>query len=285
MAQEFNMELRSQEDWSWLVAIDLFLSGLGGGLFLIFQLFDLPPSTALLSLALVIAGGLVLLAELGHPLRAWRAISRPLTSWISRGVIFVLLFIITGSLFIAPAFDLFSWLPWSPQSLSGRILGVIAALCAILVTLYPGFVLSASPSIPFWNSPILPVLFFSYSLLGASGIVLLLSPLGPSGLGAQRVGSSATLLIAANLALIAIYLLTLRRSVAAAKESLRRLTQGSLGWMFNGGVIFVGIILPLIVIAWAPSAEVLAGAFILFGALLFRYCVLKAGVYVPFPLT
>jgi hypothetical protein len=34
-----------------------------------------------------------------------------------------------------------------------------------------------------------------------------------------------------------------------------------------------------------PSILALAGLFILIGGLLFRYAVLKAGVYVPFPLT
>jgi len=41
----------------------------------------------------------------------------------------------------------------------------------------------------------------------------------------------------------------------------------------------------LVVVLWTPSAMALAGLFILIGGLLFRYCVLKAGVYVPFPLT
>ena len=39
MSQEvnsgFNMELRSQREWSWLLAIDLFLGGLGGGVVLV----------------------------------------------------------------------------------------------------------------------------------------------------------------------------------------------------------------------------------------------------------
>ena len=50
------------------------------------------------------------------------------------------------------------------------------------------------------------------------------------------------------------------------------------------GWLLVGMILPLFVLVWVASGAVLAGAFILTGALLFRYCILKAGVYVPFPL-
>ncbi len=292
MTNAFSMELRSQQEWSWLVAIDLFLGGLGGGLFLFFALFELPVSIALISLGLVVAGGVVLLAELGRPLRAWRAICRPFSSWISRGVIVVLLFVVSASLYIAPSFALFSWLPWAPhvfggQVLSGKVLWVIAGLCALLVTLYPGFVLSASPSIPFWNSPLLPVLFFTHSVTGACGILLLLSPYVPLSqiLEGEGVNSLAALLIVANFVLIAFYLLVLTKSGVAATEAVKRLKEGSLGWTFQAGVILAGTVVPLLLVLWMPSAAALAGAFILIGGLTFRYCVLKSGVYAPFPLT
>jgi formate-dependent nitrite reductase membrane component NrfD len=285
MVHEFNMELTPQEEWSWLLAIDLFLGGLGGGLFLLYQIFSLSASLAVLSLGLVVVGGLVLLAELGHPLRAWRALLKPFSSWISRGVIFVSLFLIFGALYVAPAFDFFSWLPWSGDSAGRSAIGAVAGIAAVLVTLYPGFVLSASPSIPFWNSPLLPVLFFSHSLMGASGIIFLLSPMGFDGAALPAVSSVGGPLILANFVLIGIYLFTLRGSGLAAKEAVRRLSEGPLGWTFRVGVVLVGMIVPLAVVLWLPSAAVLAGICILIGALLFRYCVLKAGVYVPFPLT
>ena len=92
-----------------------------------------------------------------------------------------MLFVVSASLYIAPNFALLAWLPWTPHLFAGKLLWGIAGMCALLVTLYPGFVLSASPSIPFWNSPLLPVLFFSQSVTGAGGILLLLSPFVPLG--------------------------------------------------------------------------------------------------------
>jgi len=285
MTDEFNMGLNRQGEWAWLVAVDLFLGGSGGGLFLLYMFFDLSPSAALFSLALVILGAVVLLCELGHPLRAWRAIARPSTSWISRGVIFVTVFIIAGFLSIAPSFSAFSGLLWSSASLGGRTLAVIAGISAFMVILYPGFVLSASPSIPFWNSPLLPVLFFAQSLLAANGIAFLFSPLGLYDLSLPAVSYLTALLIITNLILVAIHLLTLQRSGLPGRESLRLLNHGVLGWTFGGGVILLGMVLPLVIGLWIPSLVVVAGAFILIGTLLYRYCILKAGVYVPFPLT
>ena len=285
MAHEFNMDLTPQEEWSWLVAIDLFLGGLGGGLFLLYQIFGLSSAVALLSLGLVVLGGLVLLSELGHPLRALRALLKPFSSWISRGVIFVALFLIFGALYVAPAFESFSWLPWGDDPTAKKTIGAIAGAAALLVTLYPGFVLAASPSIPFWNSPLLPVLFFSHSLMGASGVVFLLAPFALNGAALPAIRVVGEVLIATNFALIAIYLLTLRGAGLAAREAVRRLSEGALGWTFQVGVVLVGMILPLAVVIWLPSAAAFAGICILIGALLFRYCVLKAGVYVPFAMT
>jgi formate-dependent nitrite reductase membrane component NrfD len=284
MINNFTVELRGQQEWAWLVAIDLFFGGVGGGLFLLFHNFNLSPAVGLLSLGLVAVGGLVLMAELGHPMRAWRAMAKPRTSWISRGMISVFLFILLGFLYIASSLPAFSWLPWSPGSPAGRVMGTMAGICALLVTLYPGFVLSASPSIPFWNSPLMPILFFAQSLLGASAIVILFSGLGLSDLAGPGLFSLAAVLIITNLALIAIHLWTLGHSGLAAKEAVGLLQRGSLGWIFNVGVVLVGMVFPLVVMVWVPSAMIFAGVFILIGGLLFRYCVLKAGVYVSFAL-
>ena len=279
MEQGFNMELKRQQEWSWLLAIWLFLGGSGSGLFLLFEIFDLPPFFALISLSSVLLGGVVLLSELGNPLRAWRAICRPSTSWLSRGVLFVSFFILSGFLAVAPEFAAFSWLPWNGGSALGGVLGWIAGLSALMITLYPGFFLSANRAIPFWNTPILPVVFFTYAVMGASGIVLLAAPFLKDGVG--QIVSLAAVPIVVNLFMVSVYLLTMNRSGGAAKESVRLLNRAPLGWTFWIGVMGVGMILPLPVILWFHPALVLAGAGILIGGLLFRYSVLKAGVYVP----
>ena len=281
----FNMELTRQREWSWLLAIDLYLGGLGGGLFLLFQFFNLPLFVAILALVLVALGALVLLSELGHPLRAWRAIFKIRTSWISRGVLFVSLYLGAGTLYVASTMSAFSWLPWAGDTLGARILWYIAGFCAVFVILYPGFILTASPAVPFWNTPLLPVLFLTHAVMGAGGIVLLVSPLNAFEASLGQIESLVSLLIVVNFLMIMIYLLNMNHSGVAAKEAVRLLTnRGPLGWTFGIGTIFVGMLLPLLVLVWVPSAVVLAGAGILIGALLFRYCVLKAGVYVPFPL-
>ena len=101
----------------------------------------------------------------------------------------------------------------------------------------------------------------------------------------EGINSLAALLIVANFVLIAFYLLVLNKSGLAATEAVKRLKKGSLGWTFQAGVILAGTVVPLLLVLWMPSAAALAGALVLIGGLIFRYCVLKSGVYAPFPLT
>jgi formate-dependent nitrite reductase membrane component NrfD len=284
MAHEFNTELTAQEEWGWLLALDLFFGGMGGGLFLLFLSFNLPPSVAVISVLFVALGAVVLMIELGHPLRAWRALCKPFSSWISRGVFCVTLFVFFGMLYSAPGFDAFSWLAPDSDSVR-RTIGVIAAVSALLVMLYPGFILAASPSIPFWNSPFLPVIFACHSLMVASGFLFLIAPLGLDSAKLPGISFLGVILIVVNLVMGAMYLGNSKGSGLAAKEAVRRLNAGSLGWTFKLGVVLLGMIGPLLIILWMPSVLALAGLLILIGGLLFRYCVLRAGVYVPFPLT
>ncbi len=284
MAHEFNTELVAQEEWGWLLALDLFLGGMGGGLFLLFLNFSLPPSLAVVSVIFVALGAVVLMVELGHPLRAWRALCKPFSSWISRGVFCVTLFVIFGMLYNARGFETTAWLAPDSDALR-RTIGVIAAISALMVTLYPGFVLAASPSIPFWNSPFLPLVFACHSLMVASGFLFLIAPIGLDGAKLPGVSFLAVILIVVNLVLGAMYLANSKRSGLASKEAVKRLNEGSLGWTFKLGAVLLGMVGPLLIVLWMPSALALAGLLILIGGLLFRYCVLRAGVYVPFPLT
>ena len=212
-------------------------------------------------------------------MRVWRTVSRPGTSWLSRGVLFVLVFLATGFLSVGPEFAAFSWLPIERGGAISGSLGWVAGLCALMIILYPGFFLSSNRAIPFWNTPLVPVLFFGFALLGGSGLVLLFSGLLKTGL--SSIITLAAVLIVVDLILVAVYLLAMGRSNAAARESVRLLSRFSLGWAFWVGVIAVGMVIPLIVALSLPSGASVAGAAILLGGLLFRYCVLKAGVFVP----
>jgi sulfite dehydrogenase (quinone) subunit SoeC len=284
MIGKFNVEQSSQGEWAWLLALYLFLGSLGGCLFLLVRIFSLPPAFAVVSIGLVLLGAVTIMFKLGSPQRAWRAISRPATSWISRGALCVACFFMFGCLSIAPSIAALSWLPWNDGTTLGSALGWVAALFALLTAIYPGFVVSNFRAIPFWNTPLVPLLFFTYAALAAAGVVLLGASSAPGNFA--QVALLAEVLIVVNAALSAVHLLVMSRVGGSASESVRRLNRVPLGTLFWIGVVLVGWIVPLATLMWMESATMLAGACIQIGAILFRYCVLKAGVYyVPAALT
>ena len=277
MARKFNAELKCQHEWGWLLSLWLFLSGTGSCLFLLYEIFRLPAVFAQVSLGIIVLGGVVLLLELGSPQRAWRGVSKLGSSWLSRGALSVGLFVVASFLFIAPSFPAFSWLPWGQGSALATLLEWIAGLCALMITLYPGIFLSQNRSIPFWNSPWLVLVMVFFAWLGASGVVLLGSSLVPGG---SRFFDALVWVMVANIVVTGAYLWAKGRAGGAAGESVRLLNAGPLKLSFWIGAVLVGMVVPL-VLAWMKSAPALAGACLLVGGFLFRYCVLKVGVYVP----
>ena len=99
--------------------------------------------------------------------------------------------------------------------------------------------------------------------------------------GLRPYDSLAAVLIVVNCILVCVYLLVMHRSGGPARESVRLLNRAPLNWTFRFGVVLVGMLLPLLLVLWVPTAAVLAGICMLIGGLLFRYCVLRVGVFVP----
>ena len=114
--------------------------------------------------------------------------------------------------------------------------------------------------------------------MGASGLVLAASFWVSGEL--QGIALLAGIVIVANLLLMAVHMLAMHRAGGASRESVRLLNRGPLGWTFWIGVVLVGMIAPLLLVALGQSVA-LAGSGLLVGTFLFRYCVLMAGVYVP----
>ena len=277
MSNAFNMDLRAQQEWSWLLAIWLFLGGSGSGLYVLYLAFGLAPFYGAVALGLILVGGIDLLVELGSPFRAWRVVFRAGTSWLSRGACCVSLFIVSAALALVPKLGIVPFSAPFANSLAVEVLGWFAGLCAVVIMLYPAFFFrSAARAVPFWNTPLLPLFFAGYALLGGAGVVLLT----PSAGAPAPIATLAVALIVINAAMIALHLTDMRRAGGSGRESVRLLNAAPLGGMFWLGVVLLGLVLPLAAIVFWPSALAAAGAGLLLGGFLFRYCLLKAGVYV-----
>lgn len=285
---EFLIGVKPQREWGWLVITYLFLGGAGAGLFLISLYIDHAWAGAL-GLLVVILGTLLLFLDLGRPERFWRAFFRPQSSWISRGCFFITLLVVFGGLHLAPQFSV---LGLESGNFLGTFAKAVAAATAILVMIYTGFVLSPSPAIPFWNSAFFPVIFFAYSLLAGIDILLISSPLLPgSALDLVSLERIQNYLALSCLVLVLSHLSVMSSSALAAREAIRLLTRGRWAILFLGGVIGAGLVIPLVLawpIVWWRSEAQMVFAFTvilallrLFGDYLFRFLVIRVGLYDP----
>ena len=280
-SENYSIDFKLQQVWSIPHALEFFLLGVGAGQYILSTWFWPLPWAQLISLLPVIGAGLSLLADLGRPERLWRALANLRQSWISRGALSVFFFLAFA--FLA----LFSrWT--SSQSQLPLALESAATLFALIAMLYPGLVLSSYASIPSWNSPMVPLLFFLSSWitgLAAEWLVLL-------ALGAARELAPAMalglVLFPITLLCLLIHLSSMARGGAALREGYRLLVRGLLSGWFVGGAVGMGLLLPLVLVAvalinpeWLEFSALLSSLFVLAGGFLLRYSILKAGVYPP----
>lgn len=172
------MTLERQTTWGWLIVLDIFLGGAGAGVFAVgFVLSNLDPMKGLgivctmVGPILLTFGLICLLVDMIAPIRrCHRLLSGLSTSWMSRGVLIQLLFIIFGLGYGLPGF----WFPWWQTSGFALAIGVVAFALALLTAAYHGLLFGGAKAIPIWSSPMLPMLSLFVALCTGVGLALLI---------------------------------------------------------------------------------------------------------------
>lgn len=298
------MEPKTQNVWGNQHATWFTFMGVGGGLFINWLLFGVELGrfwgmtwAEILSLALIGVGGLILIADLGHPFRLLRAVLNPRTSWISIGAIADFMFMGLAGLLVLADLNIegslnLTGLPWHGDSPLGLIFQILAALAAIVVIVYPGLVLASSPSIPFWNSTLIPIQFLVNGFAGGFALGLVYSAVATPAVAADTL--DGWLALTAGLLVFSVFLqiahvLNGQYTHIAGQVAVRRLLSGNLQLAYLGGVMVAGLIVPLALIVYAMSATgtnatvaaAVAGVLILVGNWLSKFTVIRAGTYAP----
>ena len=298
------MEPKPQNVWGIPHSIWFALMGVGGALFLDRALFGIDLGRVLglsvadvLSLVLISIGGLILIGDLGRPWRVLRALSNPRTSWISVGAICDFTFLVLDGLWTIADLDIggahpLAGLPWAGSSPLGIVFQVVAGLAALMVILYPGLVLAYSPSIPFWNTTLIPLQFLAYAFSSAIGLALLFAVQFPVASGTLHTWAAFEGgLMVVCLLLLAAHVLNAQYTHTASRASASRLLRGVLRWAFVLGTLVVGLGVPSLLSAWGFSAAptldprlplAAAGLVAIAGNWFSKYTVIRAGMYAPF---
>ncbi len=304
---------RPQQEWGEIIAIYLYLAGMGAGSFMIGILIywlgvslnplsmpflegwgiriELSKLPILWGPIMVSIGAPFLILDLGIKWRFMYACLNPQTSWVARGFIILSVFIIFGLLVLAKFLFPFNWL--RPGSPLWFIPEAIAFLFAFWTALYTGILLKATKSVPLWNTPLLPLLFLT-SALSTGSMAIILSLLA-TGLLSYPSGAMKTLLAVEQIFVvtegIVLYLFLLRRyrSSEQGGDSVRLLIRGRLRYLFWLGIVFLGFIFP-IPLEWIskynqnPTLLFIAGLSLLTGGFFLRLGILRAGIKDQIPM-
>ncbi|MFC1874409.1 NrfD/PsrC family molybdoenzyme membrane anchor subunit [Chloroflexota bacterium] len=161
---EFLVQYTPQREWierrGTLMWLAMFFIELGAGAFIVSSIFGSLPGMLTGWLMCGVLGGGFHILYLGHPLRFWRMVisSGWKTSWISRGLVFVTLFLVLGLIHMI-------LLQWAAPA-TGLL--IAANIFAFLAIIYVGFVMNYVNGIPLWNTPLLPVLYLILGIWGGA---------------------------------------------------------------------------------------------------------------------
>jgi DMSO reductase anchor subunit len=154
----------------------------------------IPPTRALGAAGLGLALGLITLGlcasmlHLGHPERAWRALSQWRSSWLSREGVMAVLTYLPGLVFG------FGWVFLGMTGGWAGPFGALAALGAALTVYCTGMIYASLKPIREWHQPLVPAVYLAFALMtGALLLHLLLQLFGAprAWAGALALGATA----------------------------------------------------------------------------------------------
>ncbi len=283
---EFMVRYTPQREWiegrGVLMWLAMFFIELGAGAFVVASLFDNRLGMLLGWLLCSVLGGGLHLLYLGRPLRFWRMLfsSGWKTSWVSRGLFFVSVFLGLGLLHMLS-------LEWGAPI---PALLVATDFFAVMAVIYVGFVMASVNGIPLWNTALLPVLYLILGVWGGFGLtlmVMLAQGAPETVMGTVEQGARAFLISYAFI--VFVYLLTTRYQGDTGEASIKEIVSGQLAPLFWVAVALFGTAFPLVaaLASMVVGISIPAGLlfvliiFELLGDLALRYCILRAGLYAP----
>jgi formate-dependent nitrite reductase membrane component NrfD len=216
---------------------------------------------------------------------------------------------IVASIFYAYTFISKESAPGDDKNGLRQALAWIGVPLGISVAIYTGVMLGAMPARPFWNSPVLALLFLISSLsTGVAGILLLRTLFGGHQPPAQKdtqaasanIANRATYLLASSdVLLISMEILTIFLFIMFAHLTIGNPAQavsvilpgGGLATLFWGGVVVIGLLIPVLVelryviptllyhrpYTMPRGIEMAVCVVILIGGFMLRYVVVIAG--------
>ncbi len=278
--------------WKWEIALYFFFEGISGGAYLLGNLAELGGqkkydnlirAARYLSLATLIPCPPLLIADLGKPqkfhhmLRVWKP-----KSPMNLGAWALTAFSLPVGLLAVKQLANDAPLPKNIEKLTAllpsRVIGAAGIPLALVMTSYPGVLLSTT-STPVWSrTRLLGALFAAASLHNAASALALTTALsGDNSRVSNKLGKIETLTGIAEAAALTGYIVT-------SKDAAAPLTKGRYAKLFWLGAVGAGLIAPVVIRAAASKNKkksrvksILSSAVSLAGGLALKWAVTHAG--------
>jgi protein NrfD len=290
--------------WGWEIPVYLFLGGFTAGIMVLSGwalwkgLRNLRPRTTfalassglfILGLATISLGMLALFLDLGHKLYVWR-LYLTMEPWspMSWGAWILLLVypVLAAGVLLDPPRQLLQRVPalrplvdWMSANLVVRRgIGLVSIVTGAALGIYTGVLLSALGARPLWSSGLLGPLFLASGLSTAAAFAHWASPEPDE---RTQLAWLDNLFLTIELGLIGLLLIGLLTSTEAHAEAARLLLGGPYTAVFWVGVVFMGILLPLVIQSLAVTHRIIhtpiAPVLVMMGGLALRFVIVSAG--------
>lgn len=254
----YDIAQRHAASWGWKVSAYLFTKSIAAGAFIVPGMAALVGADALatdwflrgigVALAFLALTGVLLVGDLKRPERFLWVLFRPQwRSWLVRGA-----YIITAYGGFLTLFGL-----WNPGEIGAatRFLCGIGVFLAVATAAYSGWLFGQAKGRDFWQSPLVPVHLTVQAVVAGLATFTLIG--GDAAIGLRPL---FLLALVVNFACVASEIWG-RHATEDAKRAAKILTHGWRGQWFHGGVLGVGHLVPLLVLAFGGDG-------LLFGAAL-----------------
>ncbi len=306
----------AEHHWGWLIAIYLFLGGMGAGSFLMAAFMELSGERykhkycpvamigAGVSGPLILIGTVLLIFDLGAGLyEPWRILHMfvNFSSIMTWGIWILSLFLpicfLYGALEIMHVHPgVLAWLRkrlrFLPETLPyrriKRVICSVGVVLAVGTALYTGVLLSVVRAVPLWNTPILPILFLVSAVSTGVGLSFdLAATLAIPDIHRRfrLMPLAHMILIGLETVLLALLLVLALNQGGEAAESARLILVGRSSIIFWVLVVGFGLVYPLLVHAYALVRHshgyvtgILSGAGVVIAGLFVRYLIVAAAI-------
>lgn len=257
----------------WLA---FFFSEIGAGLYFISLFYGYTPGLVLGWLITLVLGGLIHVAYLGNPLRAWRMLMKPNTSELSRGI------------WVIGAFAVFGFLQMTVGGFNIFFNILMGILCLLIIS--HGFAtMNVIRALPAWSSNmVLPFSIISGVWVGQQILQFIFG--FSAAMESVQAGMEvwAEVFFFAYFLCLVLYVWGTWHSDEVGAASIKMMVKDDRKMITLVGVVGLAVVIPLILtlIMWGSEQVndflvLLRLASVFAGDLAVRYVVMKSAVYKP----